>query len=163
MTDVKDSTLPWILVLRYYTPADDFLVCSMTCKDLHDIVKNIQTPIEKPSLNQITNSLIYLKWARSLNYPWTEQYERIPEKNICVNAILNGDLNLLQWAVENGCPWGYGTCAYAALEGRLDILQWAREKGCPWDEDTCSYAAENGHLKIIQWARENDCPWDEWT
>jgi hypothetical protein len=56
---------------------------------------------------------------------------------------------MLQWARENGCPWGLGfsggfrsgreaeTCEWAAKGGHLEVLQWARENGCPWDEDTC--------------------------
>jgi hypothetical protein len=36
----------------------------------------------------------------------------------------------------------------AAHNGQLEILQWARANGCPWNEYTCSYAARNGHLEI---------------
>jgi hypothetical protein len=33
------------------------------------------------------------------------------------------------------------TCAYAALIGNLEMLQWAREHGCPWDRHTRGQAA----------------------
>ena len=53
------------------------------------------------------------------------------------------------------------TCVYAAVNGHLEILKWARENGCPWDKCTCTYAASNGHLEVLKWARENGCPWDK--
>ena len=52
------------------------------------------------------------------------------------------------------------TCMYAAIGGQLEMLQWARQNGCPWDEHTCACAAKGGHLEVLQWARENGCPFD---
>ena len=53
------------------------------------------------------------------------------------------------------------TCTSAALEGNLEVLKWAREQGCPWDEATC--AAKGGHFAVLKWAREQGCPWDDKT
>ena len=60
---------------------------------------------------------------------------------ICIhvlNAALNGHLEVLKWARENGCEWNSNTCANAALNGHLEVLKWARENGCEWDSDTCA-------------------------
>ena len=46
-------------------------------------------------------------------------------------------------------------CSCAAGKGDLEILKYAREEGCPWSERTCSNAAFNGHLDCLKWAREN--------
>ena len=35
------------------------------------------------------------------------------------------------------------------LNGHLDVLQWARANGCPWKEGTCSAAAGGGHLECV--------------
>ena len=71
---------------------------------------------------------------------------------------------MLQWARQNGCPWGAWTCAAAAEGGHLEVLQWARQNGCRWDEWTCECAAKEGHLEVLQWADQNGCPWhwDGW-
>ena len=79
----------------------------------------------------------------------------------CAHAAEGGHLPVLQWARQNGCPWDEWTCAYAAYRGHLPVLQWARQNDCPWDERTCDYAAQEGHLPVLQWARQNGCPWDE--
>jgi hypothetical protein len=67
---------------------------------------------------------------------------------------------VLQWAHENGCPWGANTCSMAASGGHFEVLQWARERQqeCPWDKDTCEFAERYGHLEILQWDRENGGP-----
>jgi hypothetical protein len=54
---------------------------------------------------------------------------------------LGGQLEVLEWLRENGCPWNESTCAYAAWDGHLELLQWARANGCPWNGSTCAYAA----------------------
>eukprot|EP00588_Corethron_pennatum_P021572 CAMPEP_0194322656 /NCGR_PEP_ID=MMETSP0171-20130528/22196_1 /TAXON_ID=218684 /ORGANISM="Corethron pennatum, Strain L29A3" /LENGTH=69 /DNA_ID=CAMNT_0039081007 /DNA_START=489 /DNA_END=695 /DNA_ORIENTATION=+ len=34
--------------------------------------------------------------------------------------------------------------AMAARRGNLKLLQWLREEGCPWNQWTCAMAAEKG-------------------
>jgi hypothetical protein len=38
------------------------------------------------------------------------------------------------------------------MTGRLDILQWAIANGCPWDHRTWNVAAEFSCVKVLQWA-----------
>jgi len=73
-------------------------------------------------------------------------------------AARRGSLAVLEWASENGCYWGPGTCAAAAKEGHFEVLKWARQNGCPWDKWTCCRAAQGGHLAVLQWAITNSCP-----
>jgi hypothetical protein len=47
----------------------------------------------------------------------------------------------------------------AAQGGNLEVLRWAREHGCPWDETEgihpgLSGAALAGHLQVMRWAGE---------
>jgi hypothetical protein len=74
-----------------------------------------------------------------------------------------GNLELLKWALANGCDWDERTCSYAAYGGHLEVLKWAHANGCNWDTWTCSNAASNGHLDCLKWARANGCDWDVWT
>ena len=46
-------------------------------------------------------------------------------------------VELLAWAMDNGCRWDAHTCAAVTKGGGLEVLQWAREHDCPWDERTC--------------------------
>ncbi|KAL6076337.1 Ankyrin repeat domain-containing protein [Balamuthia mandrillaris] len=82
---------------------------------------------------------------------------------VCANAAFTGNLEMVQWAREQGCPWDETTCRLAARGGHLAVLEWARDRGCPWDEFTCKEAAGRGHLEVLKWARAKGCPWDEDT
>ncbi len=38
------------------------------------------------------------------------------------------------------------------IYGKLELLKFAINNGCRFDYDTCILAAENGHLDVIKWA-----------
>jgi len=59
---------------------------------------------------------------------------------------MGGNLEVLQWAHGNGCPWDEQTCYWAVTGGHLDVPRWAREKGCPWSEETRAMAARLGYV-----------------
>ncbi|CAN0178929.1 unnamed protein product, partial [Ectocarpus fasciculatus] len=72
-------------------------------------------------------------------------------------------MEILRYAVGNGCPRNVLMCAYAAAAGHLETLKWAREEeGCGWWA-TCAFAAAGGHLEVLEWARERGAPWGEET
>jgi hypothetical protein len=44
----------------------------------------------------------------------------------------------------------------AACEGHIELLQWAVEHGCPWKADKISgIAAVHGHVEIEDWVTEH--------
>ena len=57
-----------------------------------------------------------------------------------------GDLVLLKKMRQQNPPfaWNEMTCAAAAMNGHLEILQWAIKNGCPCDANTFIYAVMNG-------------------
>ena len=77
---------------------------------------------------------------------------------MCTNGS-NGNVDLLEFLHEKGCPWDEDTCSEAAEYGHLECLKYAHENGCPWDQWTCRQAARNGHLECLKYAHENGCPW----
>ena len=71
-----------------------------------------------------------------------------------------------QVCARAGLPVGLDTCTFAADKGQLEIIKWAHEHGCPsWDVnvDMCAHAAKGGHLECLQWARAQGAPWDAST
>ena len=53
------------------------------------------------------------------------------------------------------------TCAAAALNGQMEVLRWAHENGCPFDDGgvVAGNAATGGHLEILKWLRAQGCSW----
>ena len=64
----------------------------------------------------------------------------------------------ISWALEKCSEKKGRFCAEMALKGNLELLQFLRENGCPWNEGTCYFAAKNGHLECLKYAHENGCP-----
>lgn len=56
---------------------------------------------------------------------------------VCENAALKGDLDMLVYAHEHGCPWGVGTIHESVHydNGPIDCLKYAYENGCPVERD----------------------------
>jgi hypothetical protein len=70
-----------------------------------------------------------------------------------VLALLKGGhLELIQWAVANGCPRDNFTCQVAAYEGHLEAPQWAWENGFPWVDRERDLRVAKNHIK--EWAKE---------
>jgi hypothetical protein len=59
-------------------------------------------------------------------------------------------------AYQCGCPWEEDICEIAALEGHLDCLRYAHENGCPWGA-TCRAAVMSGSLCCLKYAIEKGC------
>lgn len=69
-----------------------------------------------------------------------------------------GNMEMLRFLFDEGCPWDRRTCAAAARNSDLEALRWLREKGCPWDSRTLDAAAEVGAMDLFEWATSNNCP-----
>ena len=59
---------------------------------------------------------------------------------------------------RSGCEWNEMVCEEAAGFGELELLKWAREQGCPWDFHTVECAVIGGNLGTVQWICGN---WDK--
>src|SRR5580698_5370227 len=74
-------------------------------------------------------------------------------------AAKHGQLYMVEWLHQRGCPWDVSVCASAAGHGHLAVLQFLHQHGCPWSEWSTAYAAQSGHLDILQYLHQHGCPW----
>ena len=131
---------------------------------LRAVSRAMRDAVDKTGLlveEKTTEGAAELGWLDTLQHKL--QKGGLNKSYVCLYAGKGGQLEVLQWARGNGCPWDKWTCAFAAHGGQLEVLQWARANSCPWDANTCAFAAKGGHLQVLQWLRANGCPWDEWT
>ena len=61
----------------------------------------------------------------------------------------------ISWALEKCSEKKERFCAEMARNGNMELLIFLHENGCPWDIRTCSLAAEFGHLECLKYAHEN--------
>jgi hypothetical protein len=83
---------------------------------------------------------------------------------LCDGAAFYGELALLQWLHECGCPWHERTVLrYAIGRGSLDMLQWLQEATGPWPNSLKKpmlwIAGHRNYLNIVQWLHAQETAW----
>ena len=74
---------------------------------------------------------------------WLCQERGFPmDASLMNRAAGSGNLELVRWLRDEGCPWGSMACHWAVYFGRVEVLRWVRENGCPWTAETRDKAAE---------------------
>lgn len=74
---------------------------------------------------------------------------------ICTVAAGKNQLEVLIWLREKDYQWDTNTSNCAAENGHLELLIWAIDNGCPINYDKANEkATRNGHMKIVNWIRE---------
>ena len=98
-----------------------------------------------------TNNLDFLKWARVVKRCAWDEYT-------IGWAVFHGNLEMVKYCVENGCPMDWKACANAAWQGHLDVLKYLHEHDCPWNSSACRCAHQFNHIDCLNYAIEHRCP-----
>ena len=86
------------------------------------------------------------------------------QEDFCQGVAQMNKLEYLVWAREvKNCDWDSMTINRAAKQGNLAMVKYCVDDGCPLDEYACMCAAGNGHLDVLKYLHENDCPWNSWA
>jgi hypothetical protein len=108
--------------------------------------------------------LIYLheKWVLDRWLPYELSDERTDIYPLapwtlwtCCAAAVEGHVDCLKYAHQNGAPLTENTCLGAAIRGHLDCLKYAHENGVLITQRDCDIAASNGHLDCLKYAHEH--------
>ncbi|KAL6041322.1 Ankyrin repeat-containing domain [Balamuthia mandrillaris] len=90
----------------------------------------------------------WLKEEHGCPYKWARTSQ------VCSHAARSGNLEMLQWAMDNGFYWEASTFDEAAAEGHLSLLQWVRARGHLWSLWAYGRAAQNGHVDVLKYMLE---------
>ena len=103
------------------------------------------------------NKLEYLVWAREVkNCDWNQ--------GTINEAASRGNLAMVKYCVENGCPMDAYACELAAEEGHLDVLKYLHENDCPWRSDACFEAHKFNEIDCLNYLIEQKCPdWEHYV
>jgi len=129
----------------------------------------------------VSESYSSLKALRE-HRPWLDDWS--------IPFPVNGYLECLRYALENGCPihkyatavacqcglldclyllqrhgakWNSDSTNVAASLGHVDCLAFAHESGCAWDAYATEEAANKGHLNCLKYLHQKGCPWGDYT
>jgi len=134
----------------------------MVFKDARDAVRRAGIEVEEEfNISEFT-SISQMEFAWD-NYSWGEHgyFGTQQEWWFCQRVVKMNKLEYLVWLREvKNCNWNSWTINAAAIRGNLAIVKYCVENGCPMDACACWYAASKGHLDVLKYLHENDCPWD---
>ena len=97
------------------------------------------------------NKLEYLVWLREVkNCDW--------DRWTIYVASRQGNLAMVKYCVDNGCPMNEDACAVAARVGHLHVLKYFHEFNCPWSSRACYFAHKYNHVDCLNYLIEQKCP-----
>ena len=155
----------WRIVTDYPDIFDSLIVPKLNGNDVkffYDVNTESRVAIKRSSGSLCATFKICDFFTKS-TLSWALEKCSEKKERFCEEMALSGNLVLLQYLHENGCPWDEEACFAAAFGGHLECLKYLHEKGCRWDEMTCTFAAHNGHFDCLKYACENGCPWNVWA
>lgn len=93
------------------------------------------------------NNTDMIKWLRQNNSQW--------HSHACGFLAADCDIELLEWAYNNGCLLNSTAYMQAVRNNRLDIVEWLHNNGCEWHPDVFRMIIVTGNIKIFEWACQN--------
>eukprot|EP00594_Rhizosolenia_setigera_P014942 CAMPEP_0178967800 /NCGR_PEP_ID=MMETSP0789-20121207/17831_1 /TAXON_ID=3005 /ORGANISM="Rhizosolenia setigera, Strain CCMP 1694" /LENGTH=301 /DNA_ID=CAMNT_0020653521 /DNA_START=30 /DNA_END=935 /DNA_ORIENTATION=+ len=91
-----------------------------------------------------------LKWLRE------EKRLELERELYCEVIWGSGQLHVMKWLREQEVDWDDWTFRYAAWNGNINILQWLHNEGCPWPRgDAYLVSDEDVTPEVIDWCRSN--------
>ena len=156
----NDNGLLWRFVKDYPDIFDTHVVTKLNGNDVkffYDVNSESRRAIQRSGV-RLADAFKIGDFDTTSTISWALETCSEKKERFCHKMAEKGNVELLQFLHENGCPWGESTCYVAAKNGHLECLRYAHENECPWDEDTCLIAALNGHLECLKYAHESGCP-----
>ena len=141
-------------------PRSEIKFLSMAFRDARDAIRRSKIKVERKfNISEFTSlSQMELAWD---NYHWGKNGYEGSQEWFCLKVTRMNKLEYLVWLREvKNYDWDEGTIDRAAYQGNLAMVKYCVENGCPMNEVACYYAAEEGHLDVLKYLHENDCPWD---
>jgi len=147
-------------ILPKLRPKSELKFLKMAFKNARDAVERSKIKVEDEfDIREFTSlSQMELAWD---NYDWDEDEDDGSQKYFCSEVAQMNKLEYLVWAREvKNCDWDRRTICMAAIHGNLSMVKYCVENGCPMYANTCWNAAAKGHLDVLKYLHENDCPWN---
>jgi hypothetical protein len=139
-------------------PKSELKFLKMAFKNARDAVERSKIEVEKKfNISEFT-SISQMEYAWD-NYHWGEDEDDGTQEWFCLKVAEMNKLEYLVWAREvKNCDWDSDTIYVASRQGNLAMVKYCVENGCPMDEYACAVAAQEGHLDVLKYLHEHDCP-----
>lgn len=106
-----------------------------------------------------SGNLEALKWFRQVDISNGRQWN----DEITHQAMVYDRLEILQWAVKNGCPWTTRPVYLNSWIHSTEALKWGLLSGYSQSSPIAEHAVENEDIELLCWIDEKGLEWDFWT
>jgi F-box domain len=90
---------------------------------------------------------------------WLKSHHKINHSQIMRYNVETGNLEVIRWAISNKYLIQTTTTINELIRrGELEMVKFAHENGCPWDHYSTLMAVSNSHHEIFNYLIENGCP-----
>ena len=137
-----------VLVVQFVNKGFQLASHRMQCKKCKRCKKNLA--------HGMWASVPRLQWARAyLGYRWKLEHGM-------QHGTPLGQVEVLRWARNNGCPMPATACREAARSGHLCVLRWLVEEcGVAMNSWVSFVLCTHGFANMLDWALAHGCPWRE--
>ena len=153
----EETKLIWRIVTDHPDIFDTHIVTKLNGNDVkffYDVNRESRRAVKRSGV-RLRDAFKIRDFDTTSTISWAlKKCSEEKKKRFCSKMAEKGNLELLQFLRENGCPWDERTCAWAAENGHLECLKYVHENGCPWGIGTSANAANYGHLKCLKYAHE---------
>jgi hypothetical protein len=109
--------------------------------------------------------LIYLYKFYNKNKLWCSK-QTFPWGSVCLESVKSGNLEILKFAIENGCIpnnfyCGISFCNIAVAYGHVNCLEYLLKIGYRCDSSSFALAAKKGHLDCLICMHTAGCPYND--
>ena len=139
---------------------NDLKFLKMAFKNARDAVERSKVEVEREfNISEFT-SISQMEYAWD-NYRWGEYGYQGTQRCFCWRVARMNKLEYLVWVREvKNCDWNSRTINEAASLGNLAMVKYCVDNGCPMHRYACLCAAQHGHLDVLKYLHEHDCPWN---
>jgi hypothetical protein len=81
-----------------------------------------------------------------------------PSTKVFSNAASRNNFQLIKWLYEIECPWDENAMLAAIYVGNMEILDFLEKRNCPWPDDVFLCVAKSGNIQVAHWLLEKGRP-----
>jgi hypothetical protein len=141
-------------------PKSELKFLKMAFKNARDAIERSKIKVGREVRIKEFTSISQMEFAWD-NYRWGEYGYKGTQEWFCARVAQMNKLEYLVWLREvKNCDWNWRTINQAAIQGNLAMVKYCVDNGCPMDEWACTFAAEKGHLDVLKYLHEHECPWN---
>lgn len=114
------------------------------------------------SLRKFKEEVAVIKLLKYANVDYTNALFGMFNYISSINLIICfGTIDMLKFALDNGCKWNNYSIRYIINSMSIDMLQFAINNGCKWNKYSVYDIITTNNIDMLKFAINNGCEWSD--